>query len=63
MVKLNWNKAQNHFKIKSKGAYKLESEADHILNSDNYWKRKLKNNKEAKKFFIKWEKESNKTKK
>ena len=41
MAKLNWNKTQNHFKMKSKGVYKLESEADHILNSDNFWKKRL----------------------
>ena len=63
MAKLNWNKIQNQFKMKSKGVYKLESEADHILNSDNYWKKRLKNTKGAKKFFNKWEKETNQTKK
>ena len=63
MAKLNWSKTQNHFKMKSKGVYKLESEADHILNSDNYWKKRLKKKKGAKKFFKKWEKETNQTKK
>ena len=63
MAKLNWNKTQNHFKMKSKGVYKLESEADHILNSDNYWKKRLQKTKGVKKFFKKWEKETNQTKK
>jgi len=62
MAKLNWKKTQNHFKMKSKGVYKLESEADHILNSDNYWKKRLKKTKGVKKFFKKWEKQTNQTK-
>lgn len=51
--KFNWNKVNMRAKVREKGAYELEREADHILNTDNFWKRKL--GKKHKKFFKKYE--------
>lgn len=57
--KFNWNKVNLSSKVKNQGSYELEKEADHILNTDKYWKRKI--GKKHKKFFSKLEKEYNKS--
>jgi|688.fasta_scaffold544197_4 hypothetical protein len=56
--KFNWEKINKTKLINNRGTYNLEKEANHILNSDKYWKRKLKG--KHKKFFKMWEKELNK---
>ena len=42
-------------KIRSQGTYDLEKEADHILNTDKFWQRKI--GKKHKKFFKKLRKD------
>ena len=52
----NWTKINKIKLINDRGTYNLDKEADHILNADNYFKKKLKK-KKYKNFFKKWEKE------
>ena len=40
--KFNWEKINKTKLVNNRGTYNLEKEANHILNSDKYWKRKLK---------------------
>ncbi len=56
--KFNWEKLNKLRLVNNRGTYNLEREANHILNSDKYWKRKLKS--KHKKFFKLWDKELNK---
>jgi len=51
MAKFNWAKSNMKTKVTTQGNYDLLKEADHILNTDNYWKRKI--GKKHKKFFKK----------
>ena len=55
MTKFNWTKVQMTSKIRSQGTYDLEKEADHILNTDKFWQRKI--GKKHKKFFKKLRKD------